>query len=204
MNFHTVAQVVGGPPGNRPTGSGSDPAASFPPLPMGSLAVAPSLAARDMETRLSELLQNAKLDPPAQTHAPLLTPPVELATIGAPPSAAFRLGLSGAMPVVAAVEDVAKPHRASLKALARVSPASLETGLGWAVAVSAATTVYTPDELHLATPTRGLARAQYRVAGGPRAYTDQQLSHAGLRDVREPSTSGAAAKRVPAAARVVD
>ena len=204
MNFHTVAQVIGVQPDNTSAVRGGAAAASSSSQAMGSRSVATSRAMKEVELRLSELMRNASLGRAAQTHTPLLTPPVELATLGAPTSASYRFALSGALGFSASVQDVPKPRRSSLKALARVTTASLETDDGWAAAVSAAAAVYKPDELHLATPVRRLARAHYRVAGGTRPYTVEQLAHAGLREVREPNTGGAAAKRMPKAAHIVD
>ena len=121
---------------------------------------------------------------PPQTHAPLLTPPIEVEELGAPPSHGFRLALAGAAPTGAAEKEEA-PRKKCLSALLRLSACALEESAKWGGAVGAAGKLYKPGELDAASPAPPPDHAAYSLAGCS-PYAPSQLAHAGLRAVGLP------------------
>jgi len=164
LNVRTVAQAVGGP-----TASCSDER---------------DTAEAEAGARLLCLLAPQHRAAPPQTHAPLLTPPIEVEELGAPPSHGFRLALAGAAPTGAAEKEEA-PRKKCLSALLRLSACALEESAKWSSAVGAAGKLYKQGELDAASPAPPPDHAAYSLAGCS-PYAPSQLAHAGLRAVGLP------------------
>jgi hypothetical protein len=197
MNLHTVTQVVGGAPANNTSGDrDGQPGAAAPADPRSAAngAIVPTKA--EVAARLGSLLAPVHRTRPPQTHAPLLAPPLELGEIGLPASAPFRLGLAGAHLSSTVIEEAPKPNRKALKTLTRASPANCRAPGGLAPLLSAAASLYKPDELHARPTVRGLFSGDYRVAGMSRSYGQQDFAHDRLRQAREPDIAGGFAPAV--------